>query len=103
MAGTSVEMARRTASSVAAPGTTRPGTAGPRTGTGTPPGTGTTTLVSVLPELLTGVDAPGLTRRVSPALRPRGPRQNRKAAGALVGDSGPAKARRRLLAEARHG
>ena len=92
----SAELARRTASSVAAPGTTMPGTAGPRTGTGTRPRTGTTTLAFVLPELLTCVDAPGLTRRFSAALRPRGPRQNRKAAGALVEDAGPAKARRRL-------
>jgi len=96
-------MAIRTASSVAALGTTKPGTAGPHIGRGTRPRTGTTTSGSVLPELLTGVDAPGLTSRLSPALRSRGPRQNRKAAGALVGGGGPAKARRRLLAEAGDG
>ena len=86
-------MARRTALSVAAPGTTMPGTAGPRTGTGTRPITGTTTWASVLPELLTGVDAPGLTRLLSPASRPCGLRQNRKTASALVGGGYPAKAR----------
>lgn len=89
-------MARRTALSVAAPGTTMPGTAGRPTATGTRPTTGTTTLGSVLPELLTGVDTPGLTKRFSPALRPRGPRQNRKTASALVGGRGPTKARWRL-------
>ena len=97
MVGRRAEMARQTALSVAAPGTTTPGTAGRPTGTGTRPTTGTTTLVSVLPELLTGVDAPGLTRLFSPASRPCGLRQNRETASALVGGGCPAKARWRLV------
>lgn len=97
MIGKSADMARRTASSVAALGTTTPGTAGPRTGTGTRPTTGTTTSAFVLPELPTGMDLPGLTRRISPALRPCGLRQNRKTASALVEGGRPATARWRSL------
>jgi len=56
---------------------------------------GALTSQKVLPEIPTGVDAPGLTRCISPALRLRGPRQNRKDVDALVRSGGPTKARRR--------
>jgi hypothetical protein len=81
-------MAKIPAFFVVAAGTTTPGPAGPPVGTGTRPTTGTTISGSVLPELSTGLDGPGLTRlsfRVSGMRR----HQNRQAAGALVGGQGP--------------
>jgi len=90
-------MACGTALFAEGPGTTRPGTAGRPIATGTSPTTGTTILASALPELGTRLDDQDLTRPFFPASRrSRCSRQNKMAAGVLVGGRTRATARRRF-------
>ena len=107
MDGRRAEMASGTALFAVAPGTITPGIAERHTGTRTSQAIVTTTLASVLPELMTGRSDPDLTRLVFRASHAAERlRRNRKVAGVLVGGRGRANARRRLrfsLGNSAHG